>query len=283
MSANPASEILSDPLEYYEPRASRRISRTPPPKGVHTQPQPADPNSLSTPSRSSSRCKKVMDGCLGMLRCLENIPVIGHLVASGYLMSGKKDQAERAGLKATVGLACCVFNFPAEVVDELTAKRSPRLDSPGLMDRRRWMKRHHRRQLRHLCLPGSHQSGTYHISQKMRRIPLVEGWSRCQQLSVQAQLCGGIRFFDFRIMTHENQIWLHHNVVACIRLREALQEVKDFVTDNPSEIVFIFLDRDGKDVNWTQVQVHISELFGDTLIMEHMKDMLIGRFLSAND
>jgi hypothetical protein len=159
----------------------------------------------------------------------------------------------------------------------MTAKPAPKLDSPALMDRRKWMRRHHRKQLRNLCLPGSHQSGTDHMQQKLRRIPMSEGWSRCQKLSVEAQLYGGIRFFDFRVMTHGDQVWLHHNVVICRQLLDVFRHIKEFVTENPSEIVFIHLDRDGKNVSWGQVHEFIHECFGDNLIMEHMKDMLIGQ------
>lgn len=218
-----------------------------------------------------------MECWLATLRCLENIPVIGHIVSSGYACAGSKDKAERAGLKATAGLLCCPCNFPTEIVDESIRKISPKLDSPGLMNRRDWMRRHSKRQLRHLCLPGSHQSATYNMAKKLESIPMVEGWSRCQKLSITAQLYGGIRFFDLRVMTYDSDIWLHHNLVICRRLRDVLQEVADFVTENPTEIVFVFMDRDGKDIDWDQVKGYVNELLGDTLIMEHQRDMLIGK------
>ena len=249
---------------------------------MYAKTHPADTNKnpdVCPSSRRSRRSERSrgMEGCLATLRCLENVPIVGHIVAAGYACAGSKDKAERAGLKATAGLALCICNFPAEVIDESTRQRSPKLDSPGLMNRRDWMKRHHRRQLRHLCLPGSHQSATYNMADKLKPIPMVEGWSRCQKLSIQAQLYGGIRFFDFRVMTHDGDTWLHHNVVVCKRLRDVLQQIGDFIAENPTELIFIYLNSDGKAVDWAQCQGYIQDIFGDRLVMEHMRDMLIGK------
>ncbi len=210
-------------------------------------------------------------------RVVENVPIIGHFVSAGHAGAKRKDRAERAALKATLGLCFCLCNFPAEAIDEATRRKSPRLHSYALTSRPDWMKRYGNRTLRQLCLPGSHQSGTYK-SKKLKPVPLVTGWSECQNLSFSAQLQGGIRFFDLRVMKHsDKEIWLHHNVVVCVKLREVLEVVRDFITDYPSEIVFLYLNPDGKTVDWSLVRSYFSEYLNDRMVMEHMLSMRISK------
>ena len=107
------------------------------------------------------------------LRCLENLPGIGHLIAAGYGCVKNKDKAERAGIKATVGILFFAFNFPAEVIDELGRKVSWKLPSRGLTPRPGWMRDHRGKILRNICLPGSHQSATAKMHKKLRSVPMV--------------------------------------------------------------------------------------------------------------
>lgn len=116
------------------------------------------------------------------LRCLENIPLVGHAMAAGYACSDGRTKAERAGLKATIGLVLAPVNLVAEIADEATRKRSKQLDTASLTPRPRWMKRHHKKPLRAICLPGAHHAGTFKVSKRLSNAPLVEGWSRCQKV-----------------------------------------------------------------------------------------------------
>lgn len=77
-------------------------------------------------------------------------------------------------------------------------------------------------------------------------------------------------------MDYEADIWLHHNVVICIKFKEALASVHKFITQYPSEIIGLYLTADGKEVDWLGVNACIQEVLKDRLIFEHMKDMLIG-------
>ena len=53
-----------------------------------------------------------------VVRCLENLPGIGHMIAAMYsCCANDKDKAERAAIKATVGIMFFFVNFPAEVGD----------------------------------------------------------------------------------------------------------------------------------------------------------------------
>lgn len=213
------------------------------------------------------------------LRCLENVPILGHLLAAGYACSrGGRSKAERAALKATVGILLCPVNLVAEIVDEGTRKRSKKLrnDVP-LTSRPDWMKRHRTKTLRSLCLPGTHESGSFEVSKRLRRVPCVEGWSRCQKVDTYRQLLAGIRFLDFRVVSVGNEIWTHADFVRCVRLREILTRVRDFVSDHPTEIVVLHISKDDrKSIDWNACHSLIHEFFKDRLIPEHMRDLLIG-------
>ena len=219
-----------------------------------------------------------MEVCMSIGRALENIPIIGHGVAAIYGCCKNKDKAERAGIKATLGIVCCICNFPAEAVDECSRKRSPKINSDYLARRADWMKGHHGRVLKSICLPASHQSGTALIDKKLKPIPLVEGWSRCQGYSIEQQLIGGIRFLDLRLMTHESDVWIHHNVIACVTLKSVLITVRDFISKHTSEIVCLYMTNDGKPLDWGLCHTYLQEYLGGRMIHEHLKDMLIGRY-----
>ena len=221
----------------------------------------------------SGKCK---EGCLSALRVLENIPGLGHLIAMCYACGGNKDKAERAAIKSSVGIcfACC--NCPAELLDECVRKRSTKLRHPRMTSRANWMKEHGQRTLPQICLPGSHQSGTFHMEKKLKSIPMCEGWSRCQEESIYEQLLGGVRFLDLRVMTYEKDIWLHHNIVVCAKLRDAFADVQKFIKEFPTEIVGMFLTADGKSIDWALCDNIVMEFFRDRLIFEEQKNMLIG-------
>ncbi len=223
--------------------------------------------------------KKKMQPLWATLKCLENLPIIGHILAAVYAFLGDKDKAERSGLKATIGLILGLLSFPAEIFDEIFRKKSKKLYSFSLSDRRTWMKSHHDRTLRRLCLPGSHQSATNYIEKKIKPVPMVEGWSRCQGHSVEQQLFGGIRFFDFRIMTNEEdkEIWLHHNLVLCDKFRYILDTIQDFVNENPSEIVCMHVTNDGQHVDWEMADSLINEYLGQKIVPDDMRELTIGK------
>ena len=228
-------------------------------------------------TKADATCRKVMEPFLAILRVLENIPIIGHIISAIYGCSGCKDQAERAGIKATVGIGFASCNCPAEMIDEMVRHRSPKQLSFVMVPRPDWMKRFHQRTLRHICIPGSHQSPTYSMSKKLEEIPMVEGWSRCQDLSIDSQLYGGVRLLDLRVITYDGDVWTHHQKVICVKFRDILETVRDFITENPSEIVFLYITNDGKNVDWMSVHSLLNEYLGSRLIPEHMRDMKIGR------
>ena len=197
---------------------------------------------------------------------------------------GDKDKAERSALKATFGIILGILSFPVEIFDEIFRTRSKKLFAFSLSPKPDWMKKYHRRTLRHLCLPGSHQSGTYIMERKLKPIPMVEGWSRCQSLGVEQQLMGGIRFLDFRLLTDptDKEVWLHHNMVTCEKFRYILDTIQDFVTEYPSEMVCMFLSKDGKHLDWGTVNALLTEYLGQRICPPDMREMAIGNSLQIN-
>src|SRR6218665_1273821 len=79
-------------------------------------------------------------------------------------------------------------------------------------------------------------------------------------------------------MTFENEVWTYAEQVRGVKLRDVLTRVRDFLSDNPTEIVIVHVTNDRKSVDWTACHVIIQELFRDRLIPEHMKDLTIGEF-----
>lgn len=88
------------------------------------------------------------------------------------------------------------------------------------MDQSNWMQRLEKfgkstTKLIELCIPGSHNCGTYSMNVEMPMAPdapevarffdspsirqLVKNWSCCQQISIGEQLKLGVRYFDFRV------------------------------------------------------------------------------------
>lgn len=227
-------------------------------------------------NRLDGQCMKCAEPCMSWLRCLENLPVIGHIVAAGYGCAKHKSKAERAGLKATIGLIFGIIQFPVELVDESVRRRSPKLYSTGLSWRADWMKSYDHMSLAQLCLPATHQSATYTTHKKLRALPLLSGWSECQNISIRDQLEGGIRFLDLRVMSYENELWTHHNVIICVKLSEIFKEIKEFINNHSDEVVGIYITNDGKDLNWDDCMKLIEKDFEDRLILEYMRDQPIG-------
>jgi hypothetical protein len=106
---------------------------------------------------------------------------------------------------------------------------------------------------------------------------MASGWAKCQELTLSAQLGGGIRFLDLRVMSDDKgEIWTHHNVMTCLNLKEILDIVKTFIVDHPTEIVGLFINNDSKHIDWSVCTGIINEYLGERLIHEHMREMLIG-------
>ncbi|CAH1784718.1 unnamed protein product [Owenia fusiformis] len=218
-----------------------------------------------------SCCMNIRHVSNAILRVFENLPIIGHIVSAIYMCLpwGNKSQAERAALKATTGLLppISLLGFMCEWWDEVGRKKSPKTATLMFDDRTDWMGNFHDVRMENICLPGSHQSATYKVDRKLNKcLPLVEGWSQCQNLSITEQLNAGIRFLDLRIMSHENDVWCHHNIIRCVTLKEVVEDVKQFVDLHPSEIVGLHIVNDGKALAWSKTNDIIRNILGSKIV-----------------
>ncbi|KAI6656920.1 hypothetical protein LOD99_16222 [Oopsacas minuta] len=130
----------------------------------------------------------------------------------------------------------------------------------------------------YLTLPGSHDSGTYSM-QSGWSVP----WTKTQDLDLYSQLMCGTRSLDFRTgynpgKTGEGRFVLVHNVFETrVSLREALELVKQFSEEHPSEIVIIDFHH---FVNLKTHTFHVSQEIRDeiaTIVKENLYGMLIAR------
>lgn len=137
------------------------------------------------------------------------------------------------------------------------------------------------KKLSELLLPGSHDSGAYKISAELtpnkdkilgKKIAgkdiglskgflanrsLVKNWTITQEHSIKEQLEKGIRLLDFRVSnagTAEKPIFVLSHTFGCCEYEQAIKEVRDFLAENPSEVVVISASLDAENKN-TMVEV----------------------------
>ena len=98
-----------------------------------------------------------------------------------------------------------------------------------------------------LSIPGTHNSPTCHVAP-----PSV----RCQAVTPREQLNNGVRFFDIRVQpqnpddTNRDELALVHSVfpislTGTKYFRDLMNEVNEFLDQNPSEVLIISLKREG--------------------------------------
>jgi hypothetical protein len=117
-------------------------------------------------------------------------------------------------------------------------------------------------------LPGTHDSGTYQFDKEMGASPdndlastiqekldkgrllgavtdlilrnIFTRLCQCQDKSIKDQLEVGIRYLDLRVAYHEESAkYFTCHGVYCVDMKEVMQEINDFLTDNPKEIVVL--------------------------------------------
>jgi hypothetical protein len=97
-------------------------------------------------------------------------------------------------------------------------------------------------------IPASHDSATVAVSPSESWSGVV-GWlyARTQELSIYNQLLQGIRFLDFRISVtfdafdRSNTIDLTHTFHSNTSFLTGLREVKRFLDEYPTEVVFVYV------------------------------------------
>ncbi|KAG6007043.1 hypothetical protein E4U21_006403 [Claviceps maximensis] len=110
------------------------------------------------------------------------------------------------------------------------------------------------RQVQHILVPATHDSGMSRISNKIRSVG-VEANTQTQGLTIYDQLRAGARLFDLRVgsvhrlagSSNDYSFWTMHvsdeNADVVVgntgeSLDEVVQEVNQFTAENPGEIIF---------------------------------------------
>ena len=110
------------------------------------------------------------------------------------------------------------------------------------------------KKLNEIVLPGSHDSGTYPITEESKRTDLFLNlgplnsfvakigyrWAKTQDLSISEQLLSGIRYLDFRVFCDELNESFHlvHGFIGS-NLVDELHEVFNFVKIYSKEMVIV--------------------------------------------
>lgn len=97
----------------------------------------------------------------------------------------------------------------------------------------------------HLSLPGAHDAATSGCSSSA---------AKCQAYTIAEQLSKGCRALDLRPYYNSSNLEIYHGVASTgVTLANALDAVKNFLTDNPTETVFVLIAQEGGsdgNTNW---------------------------------
>ncbi|HRI65716.1 MAG TPA: phosphatidylinositol-specific phospholipase C domain-containing protein [Polyangium sp.] len=106
--------------------------------------------------------------------------------------------------------------------------------------------------LSNMSIPGTHDSATFlagvlsSISWAAFPLELAQEYVQCQTKDFPTQLGMGIRFLDLRVMPSGGGLMLCHGKVPLVEpLQYALNAVKDFLSQNPTETVLVSVKNDG--------------------------------------
>jgi len=96
--------------------------------------------------------------------------------------------------------------------------------------------------LTRISIPGSHDSGSYLLSE-----PITSVWAKTQSLNFTQQLNGGIRFFDIRgAATSDTHIDLYHGIVYLQQdLDNFIASARKFLTEHPRETIIMLAHQAG--------------------------------------
>jgi len=139
-----------------------------------------------------------------------------------------------------------------------------------LSNRKDWMSKLSNPENLHLwsiSIPGTHHSAT-----SAGLIGLLGNIGVCQTHTITEQLHGGVRYLDLRICddSKDGNVYISHTYISTLTLSNALQEIKTFLDEFPSEIIIISISQDyhrSLSYNGRQsVEKMIEETFGSKLM-----------------
>ncbi len=91
-------------------------------------------------------------------------------------------------------------------------------------------------------IPSTHNSGAIRPFDKCQTIPWL--WAKCQNKSIINQLNMGIRGFDLRLVYSPEDVYIGHYLLSSLTFGDIMYAFKEFLNNNPSEFIFIFLKPD---------------------------------------
>jgi len=97
--------------------------------------------------------------------------------------------------------------------------------------------------LRDVCIPGTHDSGSYAI------LGLGENVAQTTEWTLKEQLEGGYRYLDLRLAWREDAFRMVHGICTSALAEEGFQDIGDFARDRPREIVLLKLVPIGLDTS----------------------------------
>lgn len=91
------------------------------------------------------------------------------------------------------------------------------------------------KKLRNICIPGTHDSGTYGIN------GIDENISQTQEYTVGQQLALGYRYFDLRIKKQNGKFKIHHGPSISVDASEVFNDLSNFAQSNTSEVILVHI------------------------------------------
>ena len=98
------------------------------------------------------------------------------------------------------------------------------------------------RAINELSIPGTHDSGATHS--------IADVAGKCQSLSIEDQLYIGVRFLDIRLQLVGDDLNIVHSFVdQRTDFEDTLEEIVEFIEENPTEFLFISIKEDADPKN----------------------------------
>lgn len=113
-----------------------------------------------------------------------------------------------------------------------------------------------------LSIPGTHDTLTFVTDS-------INSYTKCQTLSLVAQLNTGIRYVDIRLKEEGNKLVYCHGPFSYRQTFDlALKEIVDFLLQNPSEFVIMSVKNDGDES--ATFQTLVEQYFANTRVNDRM-------------
>ena len=117
--------------------------------------------------------------------------------------------------------------------------------------------------LRDICIPGTHDSGSYAIR------GIYKNAGRTTKWTLKEQLEGGYRYLDLRIAWRKGSFHMVHGICTSALAEEGLSDIGRFARDHPREIVLVKFVPIGLDSSQRQRLTR-------KLILPHVGDRMLG-------